>query len=62
MKECVVLVITVGGDGYIRFWSSDDTAELLLEVLVTQPDIGLVDLALCQKSQVLIPSLLSDLF
>ena len=53
-KELVVLVVTAGGDGQIRVWSSDEFAELLLEMQVSPPEVGLVALDLCSKTQVLV--------
>jgi len=54
VTELVVLVVTVGGDGVVRFWSSDSTAELLFEFPLTGQDVGLVDLAVCHKTSVMI--------
>ena len=52
VRESVVLVATVGGDGMLRMWSADSCAELLLEMSVTNQDVGLISLIVCNGNKV----------
>jgi WD40 repeat protein len=60
---CLVLIATIGGDDLIRIWSSDSSAELLLEVkriidsddhFVDASDLGLVGLCVCSRNKVMV--------
>ena len=59
----LMLIATVGGDEYVRIWSTDDSAELLLEIKRTLDgedhfadvsDLGLVGLAVCSRNKVMV--------
>ena len=59
----LILIATVGGDEFIRIWSSGDSAELLLEVkrvvdsedhFIESSDLGLVGLAVCSRNKVIV--------
>ncbi|KAJ1473716.1 WD40-repeat-containing domain protein [Baffinella frigidus] len=55
--ESTVLLITAGGDGTIRFWSTNATAELLLEHVIKESvETGLGAVAACAKNRVLVVS------